>query len=299
MGNCITLPALSFRQPFASLVLHGAKQLEARNRPALKQLSGPLVIHVSHREEPFDSLLVGSAVAILRRRYTEETISSLFALPQSLAQGQGCIVGMVYVEASWPADIFTEIEQSQLTEQAVFPVGGTYITQLRNPRWFKYPIRASGSNKLWHAPIPVDALPEDITVDSNGSLVCRSTNQRDRPPPTCHGDAAAPLVMGDDLGLDLLGGDMVQELQATDEGGLRESERRRKKLQKALREIEALKLRQAQGMQLERTQVSKIEREAELRATSAELQHIESQHRRMGVVLCHDATPHTPIHGAR
>ena len=40
-GPCVAVPALSLRQPFASLVLYGVKQLEARNRPALKQLSGP------------------------------------------------------------------------------------------------------------------------------------------------------------------------------------------------------------------------------------------------------------------
>ena len=28
-----------------------------------------------------------------------------------------------------------EVEQHQLTEQAVFPVQGTWVTQLRNPRW--------------------------------------------------------------------------------------------------------------------------------------------------------------------
>ena len=120
-GPSVALPALSLRQPFASLVLYGVKQLEvcimpfcecfgllsrvacvmqARNRPALKQLSGPLgdvclrsksapvalplvlirsllpscvppaALHVSHREEPFGSPLVSTAVAILRRRYT-------------------------------------------------------------------------------------------------------------------------------------------------------------------------------------------------------------------------------------
>lgn len=39
-GPCVAVPALSLRQPFASLVLYGVKQLEARNRPALKQLIG-------------------------------------------------------------------------------------------------------------------------------------------------------------------------------------------------------------------------------------------------------------------
>lgn len=39
-GPAVTLPALSLRQPFASLTLYGVKQLEARNRPAMRQLSG-------------------------------------------------------------------------------------------------------------------------------------------------------------------------------------------------------------------------------------------------------------------
>ena len=108
-----------------------------------RALAGPLALHVSHREEPFGSPLVSTAVAILRRRYTDDAISSLFALPQAHAQGHGCIVGLVDVEATWPADLFNEIEQAQLTEQAIFPVGGTFITQLRNPRWLKYPVRAA------------------------------------------------------------------------------------------------------------------------------------------------------------
>ena len=112
-----TVPALSLRQPFASLVLYGVKQLEARNRPALKQLSGTLAIHVSHREEPFGSNMVQTAVALLRQRYPDEAIMSLFTLPQSHAQGHGCIVGLVDVEATWPADLFNEIEQQQLSEQ--------------------------------------------------------------------------------------------------------------------------------------------------------------------------------------
>ena len=39
-GPSVLIPALSFRQPFASLVLYGIKSLEARNRPTLKQMQG-------------------------------------------------------------------------------------------------------------------------------------------------------------------------------------------------------------------------------------------------------------------
>jgi len=203
----------------------------------------------------------------LRRRYADDAISSLFALPQTHAQGHGCIVGLVDVEATWPADLFNEIEQTQLTEQAVFPVSGTFITQLRNPRWLKYPVRTSGSNKLWQAQIPLDALPDGTEVDGHGNLVC--TALRENPPLYQPGSAAPLMGEGDDMGLGLLGGDMVRQLQSSD--GMGEKEKKMKKLQKALRQIDELKAKQASGVVLEKTQEGKIEREEELRLELAQL----------------------------
>jgi len=268
-GPCIALPALSLRQPFASLVLFGVKQLEARQRPALKQLSGPLALHVSHREEVFGSPMLSAAVQLLRRRYSDEAISSLFALPQSHARGHGCIVGIVDVEATWPADLFNEIEQAQLSEQAVYPVGGTFITQLRNPRWLKYPVRTAGSNKLWQVQIPVDALPDGTDVDPvSGMLIC--TTSRDMPPLYQPGSGAALVGEGDDMGLGLLGGDMVRTMMGSADG-VGEKEKKMKKLQKALRQIDEIKAKQARGVALEKTQQGKIEREEALRAELQEL----------------------------
>jgi len=260
-GPCVLMPALSFRQPFASLVLYGIKQVEARNRPTLKQYQGPLALHVSHREEPWNSPLLSAAVSLLRRRYPDESIAQFFQLPQTMAQGHGCIVGIVDAEYTWHADLFNEVEQHQLTEQAVFPVQGTWVTQLRNPRWLKYPVRTSGSNKLWQVQIPLDALPDGTEVDGNGNLVCLAT--RDRPPLYQPG-SCAPLLDGDDMGLGLLGGDMVRQLQSVDAQS--ESEKKRKKLQKALRQIDDLKEKELQGVKLEKTQQGKIAREEELRA---------------------------------
>ena len=148
-GPSVLIPALSFRQPFASLVLYGIKQLEARNRPTLKQMQGPLALHVSHREEPWNSPLLSAAVSLLRRRYPDEQINQFFQLPQTMAQGHGCIVGIVDVECTWHADLFNEVEQHQLTEQAVFPVQGAWVTQLRNPRW---------RSIMWR--VPVLAVPQ-------------------------------------------------------------------------------------------------------------------------------------------
>ena len=59
-------------------------------------------------------------------------------------------------------------------------MGGTYLTQLRNPRWLKYPVRTAGSNRLWQVQLPIDALPDGTEVDANGNLMCVSS--RDRPP---------------------------------------------------------------------------------------------------------------------
>lgn len=39
-GPCVMVPALSFRQPLAGLILYGVKQIEARSRPMLRQLQG-------------------------------------------------------------------------------------------------------------------------------------------------------------------------------------------------------------------------------------------------------------------
>ena len=186
-----------------------------------------------------------------------------------MAQGHGCIVGLVDVEATWPADLFNEVEQKQLTEQALYPVPGSFITQLRNPRWLKYPVRTAGSNRQWTVQLPLDALPDGTEVDGNGNLICLAT--RDRPPLYQPG-SAAPLLDGDDMGLGLLGGDMVRQLASVDSQS--EAEKKRKKLQKALRQIEELKAKQAAGGELEKTQEGKIARESELRA---ELEALDAQ----------------------
>lgn len=146
-------------------------------------------------------------------------------------------------------------------------MSGTFITQLRNPRWLKYPVRTSGSNKLWTAQIPLDALPDGTEIDGHGNLVC--TALREKPPLYQPGSAAPLMGESDDLGLGLLGGDMVRQLQSAD--GMGEKEKKMKKLQKALRQIDELKAKQASGVVLEKTQEGKIEREEELRTELAQL----------------------------
>ena len=80
----------------------------------------------------------------------------------------------------------------------------------------------------------------------------------------------APLMDGDDMGLGLLGGDMVRQLQSGDGAG--EADKKRKKLQKALSQIESLKLKKEQGGTLEKTQEEKIAREEDLLAELAALE---------------------------
>ena len=97
-------------------------------------------------------------------------------------------------------------------------------------------MRTSGSNRLWHVQLPLDCLPDGTEVDGAGHLV--STNLRERPPLYKPG-SAAPAGDGDDMGLGLLGGDFARTLHHGDGGG--EWEKKKKKLQKALRDIEKLK----------------------------------------------------------
>ena len=125
----------------------------------------------------------------------------------------------------------------------------------------RYPIRTTGSNRLWQVQVPVEALPEGTEVDPSGRLVCASL--RDKPPLYQPG-SAAPQYEGDDMGLGLLGAEIARQLQSAD--GMGEKEKKVKKLQKALRQIDELKARQAAGAPLEKTQLGKIQREDELRA---------------------------------
>ena len=53
------------------------------------------------------------------------------------------------------------------------------------------------------------------------------------------------MLEGDDMGLGLLGGDMVRQLQSADGAG--EKEKKLKKVQKALRQIDDLKAKQVGG----------------------------------------------------
>merc|ERR1719291_277998 len=177
-----------------------------------------------------------------------------------MAQGHGCIVGLIDVESTWHADLFNEVEQAQLTEQAVYPAAGTFLTQLRSPRWLKYPVRVNGSNRLWQVDLPLDSLPDGTELDANGNIMCVALRER---PAYVNQQGAAPLMEGDDMGLGLLGGDMVRQLASGDGQG--EADKKKKKLQKALRQIDELKMKKSQGVVLEKTQEDKIKREEELR----------------------------------
>ena len=75
---------------------------------------------------------------------------------------------------------------------------------------------------------------------------------------------------GDDLGLGLLGDEMLGVLTSSDGKG--ESEKKLKKLLKAVRQIEELKAKRDGGADLEKTQLEKIEKEADLKAELAALQ---------------------------
>ena len=116
-------------------------------------------------------------------------------------------------------------------------------------------------------------MPDGTEVDANGNLILAPL--RNKPP--LYQPGGASLDMEGDLGLGLLGGDMVRQLGAAADGGASEKDKKLKKLQKALRQIEELKLKQSQGIALEKTQEGKIEREEELRAELEELRKEEDQ----------------------
>ena len=173
--------------------------------------------------------------------------------------------------------------QAQLTEQAVYPAAGAFLTQLRSPRWLKYPVRVNGSNRLWQAALPVDALPDGTEIDESGQIIRYTLSAISGASESSGGcQSGGQLMDGDELGLGLLGGDMVRQLQSGDGQG--DDDKKRKKLQKALRQIDELKAKMNAGEKLEKTQEGKIGREGEL---LIELAALEAKDGVGGVDLVH------------
>ncbi|XP_059186366.1 protein EOLA1 isoform X2 [Centropristis striata] len=153
----LTVWCLSFRQPYAGLVLDGVKTVESRWRPLLAQLENQtLAVHVARRDwdgEEWRAVLSGP------RGMNPPQIGAL--LESGDRFGRGVVAGLVDVGETWQCPASLQGAGLQHLELSAVLIGlqEKYLTHLSNPRWLKEPLSAPGGRDLWSVEIPVELLP--------------------------------------------------------------------------------------------------------------------------------------------
>ncbi|XP_060688014.1 protein EOLA1 [Hemiscyllium ocellatum] len=148
---------LSFRQPYAGLILNSVKTVETRWRPLLAELQDcTLAIHIAHKDWED---LEWREILTHGLQMSESQIQSLLAEGEKF--GRGVIVGLVDIGETWQclSDITPE-EMRKLEGQAVLRgLEHKYLTTLSNPRWLLEPIPARGHKDVWMVDIPDELIP--------------------------------------------------------------------------------------------------------------------------------------------
>ncbi|CDQ73541.1 CX04A protein [Oncorhynchus mykiss] len=148
---------LSFRQPYAGLVLNGIKSIETRWRPLLSAMENcTLAIHIAQKDWEGDQW---------RDMLTNTFGMSHMQIEELLASGdrfgRGVVAGLVEVGETWCCSDNVPEEDLREMEKAAVLTGLTekHLTQLSNPRWLKEPLYARGHKDIWTVDIPVQLLP--------------------------------------------------------------------------------------------------------------------------------------------
>ncbi|XP_043077730.1 protein EOLA1 [Puntigrus tetrazona] len=153
----LEVACLSFRQPYATLVLNGVKAVESRWRPLLSGLRNcTLAVHIAQKSwEGEDWRLVLTE----RLGMTAVQIEELLETGERF--GRGVIAGLVDVEETWhcPEDIPSEEMRELETAACLTELKMKYLTRLSNPRWLKEPIYSRGRKDVWTVHIPLHLLP--------------------------------------------------------------------------------------------------------------------------------------------
>ncbi|CAK6980590.1 protein EOLA1 [Scomber scombrus] len=155
--DSVPVCCLSFRQPFAGLVLDGVKTVESRWRPLLALMQNQtLGIHIARRDwegEEWRAVLSGPL------GMNRAQIDALLESGERF--GRGVVAGLVDVGPTWlcPAHL-SEAELRPLERSAVLiGLEQKHLTHLSNPRWLTQPISSRGDRDLWTVEIPAELLP--------------------------------------------------------------------------------------------------------------------------------------------
>ncbi|NWR68943.1 CX04A protein, partial [Centropus unirufus] len=148
---------LSFRQPYAGLVLNGVKTVETRWRPLLAGYeSCTLAVHIAIADWQD-----GAWREILRDRLglAEKQLQEL--LDDGEKFGRGVIAGLIDIgETSLYPENLPPEEILEMENKAVLSnLEQKYLTVVSNPRWLLEPIPARGRKGVWQVDIPEELIP--------------------------------------------------------------------------------------------------------------------------------------------
>ncbi|XP_068008298.1 EOLA-like protein [Melanerpes formicivorus] len=150
---------LSFRQPYAGLVLNKVKTVETRWRPLLAAYKNCTVaIHIAVQDWQDETWR-----EILLNRFGMTTKQVQDLLDEGEKFGRGVIAGLVDIgETSlYPEDLPPE-KILELEDKAVLRnLEQKYLTVISNPRWLLEPIPARGRQGMWQVDIPEELIPSE------------------------------------------------------------------------------------------------------------------------------------------
>ncbi|CAM2120059.1 unnamed protein product [Caretta caretta] len=148
---------LSFRQPYAGLVLNKVKTIETRWRPLLLDYKNcTIAIHIAFKDwedETWKEILLD------RLGMTPMQVQEL--LDKGEKFGRGVIAGLVDIgETSQCPENLSPEKILELENQAVLTsLEQKYLTVVSNPRWLLEPIPAKGGKDVWQVDIPQELIP--------------------------------------------------------------------------------------------------------------------------------------------
>ncbi|XP_030352940.1 protein CXorf40A-like [Strigops habroptila] len=150
---------LSFRQPYAGLVLNKVKTVEARWRPLLANYKDcTIAIHIAVKDWEDETW---RAILLNRFGMTPQEVQDL--LDKGEKFGRGVIAGLIDIgETSLCLENLPPEEILELENKAVLSnLEQKYLTVVSNPRWLLEPIPARGVQGVWQVDIPEELIPAE------------------------------------------------------------------------------------------------------------------------------------------
>ncbi|NXO43025.1 CX04A protein, partial [Locustella ochotensis] len=150
---------LSFRQPYAGLLLNRVKTVETRWRPLLFAYKDrTIAIHIAVKDWEDETW---REILLSRLGLTPKQLQDL--LDEGEKFGRGVIAGLIDVgeTSRYPENLPPE-EILELENKAVLSnLEQKYLTVVSNPRWLLQPIPARGRTGVWQVDIPEELIPSE------------------------------------------------------------------------------------------------------------------------------------------